>query len=178
MSRNRPPRKAYRPGRIDSNPVDLALSRAAKLDGQQVPSLLQRLADDVQRFRLGQGSAPVWAALADALNVAEALAALGIASDHEDTFAKGQAALAAVHGRAWGATRSWTLRGPELQAIDDAIFVHGVQLQHCSQGELLEAVQRVERRTRQALAGNASSGVTVLQVGAQVQVQAEAGAAA
>ena len=160
----KPRRKAYRPGRVDGDPVSLAMRMAAKLDAAQLPGLLDRLQARLEAFRTGHGNAEHWAALADSLNVAEGLAQLHIASDHQDTFDRGQQALAAVHGRAHGPRKSWTLRGPELQALDDALFVHGVQLQHCSQGELQQAVTNVQRRVAQALAGNAGRNVTVLHV--------------
>lgn len=162
MSRSRKPRKAYRPGRLDTDPMGLAMTMAAKLDATQLPGMLQRIQARLDAFRTGSGNGEHWAALADSLNVAEGLAELGIAADHTDTFERGQQALAAVHGRAHGPRKSWTLRGPELQALDDALFVHGVQLQHCSQGELHKAVATVRRRMQQALKGNGGRGATVL----------------
>lgn len=166
MSRNRQPRKAYRPGRVEADPVSLAMAMAAKLDAAQLPGMLAGIQARLEAFRTGHGNSEHWAALADSLNVAEALAQLNIARDHEDTFERGQQALAAVHGRAHGPQKSWTLRGPELQALDDALFVHGVQLQHCSQGELHQAVTSVRRRVAAALAGNAGRGVKVLRAAA------------
>jgi hypothetical protein len=163
MSRNSKPRKAYRPGRLDHDPVSLAMTMAAKLDATQLPGMLDRIQARLDAFRTGAGNSEHWAALADSLNVAEGLAELGIAGDHRETFERGQQALAAVHGRAHGPRKSWTLRGPELQALDDALFVHSVQLQHCSQGELHKAVATVRRRMQQALKGNAGRGATVLQ---------------
>lgn len=144
--------------------MGLAMAMAAKLDPEQLPGMLQRMQAHLEAFRTGAGNGEHWAALADSLNVAEGLAELGIARDHTDTFERGQQALAAVHSRAHGPRKSWTLRGPELQALDDALFVHGVQLQHCSQGELHKACTMVRRRVQQALKGNAGRGATVLQV--------------
>lgn len=160
----KPRRKAYRAGRVDADPMGLAMTMAAKLTPGQVHNIMANINAHLQAFRTGQGNAQSWADLAGRLNVAEALAQAGIASDHEDTFSRGQQALAAVHGRAHGPRASWTLRGPELQALDDALFLHHVQLQHCSQGELEHARQRVMRRVQQALAGNAGAGTTVLHV--------------
>lgn len=169
MSRSRKPRKAYRPGHVDNDPVGLAMAMAAKLDAAQLPGMLARIQERLDAFRTGCGNAEHWAALADSLNVAEGLAELGIAADHTDTFARGQQALADVYGRAHGPRKSWTLFGPELQALDDALFVHGVQLQHCSQGELQKAVATVRRRMYEALKGNGGRGAIVLQAAGRVQ---------
>jgi hypothetical protein len=144
--------------------MGLAMAMAAKLDPEQLPGMLQRMQAHLEAFRTGAGNGEHWAALGGSLNIAEVLAELGIARDHTDTFERGQQALAAVHSRAHGPRKSWTLRGPELQALDDALFVHGVQLQHCSQGELHKAYTLVRRRVQQALKGNAGRGATVLQV--------------
>lgn len=162
MSRSIKPRKAYRARRVDGDPVGLAMAMAAKLDPLQLPGMLAGMQARLDAFRTGHGNAEHWAALADALNVAEAMTSLNIASDHIETFERGQQALAAVHGRAHGTLQSWTLRGPELQALDYALFVHSVQLRHCSQGELQQAVNRVRRRVAQDLVGNAGRGVVVL----------------
>ena len=84
-----------------------------------------------------------------------------IASDHGETWERAQEALAAVHGRA-RAGGSFTLRGAELTALDDAAFVHGGQLEHCSQGELEQAIQRVKRRCAGALRGGVGRDTRVL----------------
>ena len=159
------PRKAYRPRFVDADPVGLALTMAAKLLPQQWAEAKAEMQASFDAFRTGCGSNDHWRHLADRLNVAEALAQMHIAGDHADTFERGQAALAAVHQRAHGAAKSWTLRGPELAALDDALFVHGVQLEHCSQGELQAAIGAVQRRVWQALQGNAGAGVLVLSTG-------------
>jgi hypothetical protein len=58
--------------------------------------------------------------------------------------------------------RSWALRAAEMQALDDAIWRHGIQLDHCSLREYKLASERVRARTVAALAGNAAPGVEVL----------------
>lgn len=154
-------RKAYRPARIDLDPVGLALSRAAKLTPEQRQQLVGPTAAAFEAFRTGRGTEPLWRSLADAMNVAEALAERGIASDHVDTFARAQAALAAVWQR-HAAGGSWTLRGAEITALDDGAFVHGVQLEHASQGEVADAIAAVKRRMQGVRAGNVPKGAVVI----------------
>ena len=57
---------------------------------------------------------------------------------------------------------SWTLRGPEIEALDTALWMHRVQLDHCSLGEFDKARGKVAERTRQALAGNAGPNTKVV----------------
>ena len=69
--------------------------------------------------------------------------------------------LAAVHERQ-AERGSWTLRGPELQALDDGLWVARVQLEHCSLGEFERARKQVAQRIRHARAGNVPEGAHVV----------------
>lgn len=155
MPRNHKPRRRYIPKRIDHDPVGLAMIRTALLTDAERQPLVQRMQDAFAAFRGGAGSWDAWAALADAMNVAEALSRRQIASDHGGTFEAGQRTLHALHQR-HAERRSWTLYPAEITALDDACFVHEVQLRHCSAGELADAVATVQRRVAAALQGNAS----------------------
>lgn len=157
-------RRRYRPHPIDTDPVGLAISRATKLSAEQRAPLEQAATHAFAEFRAGRGTAALWADLADCLNVAEALAEVNLASDHKGTFVAAQAALAAVCSR-HERTKSWTLYPAEITALDDACFVHLVQLDHCSQGEMAEAIARVRRRIAGALAGSPPKGAVVCNPG-------------
>lgn len=159
MSRKRCRR--YRPRAVDVDPIGLAMTMAALLTPEQRAPLERASVEGFAAFRLGHGTAALWADLADAMNVAEALAEIGIASDHADTFAAAQAAPAAVWTR-HAAGGSWTLRAAEITALDDAVFIHGVQLQHCSQREMADAITTVRNRVRGAMAGHPPAGAMVL----------------
>lgn len=154
-SRNRRPRKRYVPGRVDLDPVQTAIALASKLVPQQRAMLRQPLRVALEGLRTGAGGVAAWNGMADALNVAEQLALLGIASDRMPEIEAAQSALHAVHTR-HAAMGSWTLRGAELQALRVGRFFHFVQLAYCTQGELRKAIQTVQRNVAQALAGNAS----------------------
>lgn len=160
MPRTHKPRRRYVPKRVDPNPVDLAISSAATLRPHQRAELSTPITAAFQALRAGHGTAQHWMDLADAMNVAEALAELNIASDHGATFAAAQQALASVHAR-WQQRASRALYPAEINAIDDAVFVHGVQLEHCSQAEMQRAIEAVKRRTAQYIKGNASPGAHV-----------------
>ena len=163
-ARAKTPRKAYRPGRIDADPVGLAMAMAALLTDEQRAPIEQAVVEAFAAFRAGRGTARLWASLADSMNVAEALAQRRIASDHVDTFARAQEALAAVCAR-HAAGGSWTLYPAEITALDDAVFVACVQLRHCSQGELADAIHAVQRRIAAALRGDGPRGAHVCNPG-------------
>lgn len=158
MGRTARPRRAYRPRAIDPDPMGLAMTKVAKLLPQQLAPMQAKLKAALHHFQYGPTTHEDWAVLAGALNAAEELAKRSIANDHAPTFLQGQQVLADVWQR-HKTRQSWTLKGRELSALADAIFVHGIQLQHCSQGELSAAYEAVARRSQQAKAGNITKGV-------------------
>lgn len=161
MPRSHRPRKAYRPRRIDPDPIGLAIGRVTTLDNTQRLALDMPLREALDAFRRGAGSREHWLQLADALNVAEAIAARGLfAEDRPDAYVAAQRVLGDVSDRR-EAGGSWTLRGPELQALEIGIQCHELQLDACSQGELADAIADVKRRIRGVLAGNAPAGARV-----------------
>lgn len=152
MPTSHKPRKRHnpRPVRLDAHLH--AIDRVATLLDTQRSDLSSPLQSAFDQFRVGHGSSPAWCTLADALNVGEVLTEAQIGSNLRGHFALAQAALAAVHARQ-AAGGSWTLKGPEIAVLDDAVWAAQVQLDHCSQGELADAVETVKRRARGALAG-------------------------
>ena len=154
MGATRKPRKAYRPGHVDLLAHDTAAALATKLNGEQRQALGQPASTALDGLRTATGGWPAWCNLADALNVAEQLAEMGICSDRKTEIAAGQAALHELHTRQ-AERNTWTLRAAELAALQTAVEFHRIQLDHCSQGEMRAAIETVKRRVQQALAGNA-----------------------
>lgn len=149
--------------RVILNPVAVAIDRAALLRAEDRINLQRIVEHALHAFRSGRDCAAHWRTLADALNTAEQLARIGIASDDasRERIADAQRVLADVHRR-HAQRGSWTLHGPELQALDDGLWVHRVQLQHCSLGEFDRARHDVAERVRQARAGNAPAGAHIV----------------
>lgn len=114
----------------------------------------------LEALRTGAGRGDAWRALADALNLAEALVELRIAGNLGDQVHAGQVALSNLAQRV-AAGRGWTLYGHELVALDDALWVYATQLDHCCVSEWQAALQTVQRRISAALAGNGGPRVTV-----------------
>ncbi|MDY0747339.1 hypothetical protein SNE35_22745 [Paucibacter sp. R3-3] len=149
----------------DASPIEIALNRIALLTRTEREHIMGPRQLALAEFRAGRGSEDHWRELADAFNVGADLVEHQIASDHAVTFDTAKTALAAVMTRQQ-AGGNWTLRGAELAAIDLAVFVHQVQLTHCSRGELAQAVSRTIARIRNVLAGQVPSGAHVFTPGA------------
>lgn len=160
MPRSHKPRKRYVPKAIRPDAHLHAIDRVATLLDTQRQDLATPMQAAFDDFRTGHGTARAWCTLADALNVGEVLTELQIGTNLRGHFAQAQAALAAVHGRQ-SAGGTWTLRGPEIATLDDAVWAAKVQLDHCSQGELADAINTVKRRARGALSGGLSADTTV-----------------
>lgn len=150
--------------RVILNPVAVAIDHARKLDPVDRGNLQTIVNGALQAFRTGRDCAAHWCTMADALNTAEALARVGIASDEasRSRINDAQRVLADVHRR-HAERGTWALRGPELQALDDGLWVHRVQLDHCSAGEFERARQDTAERLRQARMGNAPAGAVIVE---------------
>lgn len=149
-------------GDVQATPFDIALARAAALTPEKRAMFLDDASQGFTSFKAGQGSLQAWLHLVDALNTSEALAQRHhIADNHVDTIRAGQDALAAV----WARQRtSWTLRGTEIAALDDALFIWRVQLDFCSVGEISAARAYVARRSQQVQRSTTVPGMRVIGV--------------
>lgn len=150
--------------RVILNPVAVAIEHAQKLRTEDRANLQRIVEQALHDFRTGRDCAAQWCTMADALNTAETLAGMGIVSDDDsrDRISHAQQVLADVHRR-HAERGTWALRGPELQALDDGLWVHRVQLEHCSLGEFERARRDTAERLRQARAGNAPAGARIVE---------------
>ena len=80
--------------------------------------------------------------ICQALNVGEALCELNICNNRLDDFNRGHDALHQIALRML-AGKSSTCYSHELAAVKEAMDMHKIQLQFCSQGEFSRAVKRV-----------------------------------
>lgn len=160
MGATRKPRKRYVPKRVETDPVEAAIAQAGLLSPGQRQELGGPVQRAFERARQGTGGWPAWCELADGLNVAEQLALRGICSDRMPEIMAGQRALQSLHHR-HEERNTWTLRAEEITALQTGVDFHLIQLAHCTQGELRDAIFAVQRRVSQALAGNASPSALV-----------------
>jgi hypothetical protein len=168
MAKNQKPRKQYRPRRVDGDPIDMAISLIALLTPEQKRFLNDPIRKALAAFTSGQGDSRAWEALADCMNVGEALAEGGIASNQGQLFLAGQRALCAVLER-HRETGQWALESHEASTLDEAVWMSGVQYEYASQGEVQRAIDLVRRRVSAARHGNA--GPRVMAVGSIGEVR-------
>ncbi len=165
MPKSHKPRRRYIPKRADPDSLTTAVMGAARLEPRERANLVNPMRSAFAHLRQGTGGEPAWCQLADALNVGERLALRGIASDRVPEILAAQQALAELYNR-HSTARSWTLRGSEIAALSLALEICEIQLELCSLGELVAAVNAAKEQVSQAVAGNASPRARVLVAGA------------
>jgi len=146
------------------NAVEIAINRARPLAVSDVAGQLLRMQVALREFTRGENCNAHWCSLADAANMAETLAAMGLGSGEEaDRVVRdAQRALHDVHQR-HASRGTWTLYADEIEALHWLVRLHcTTQLPACSYGEFSDAFERTQNRLRQALAGNAPVGALVV----------------
>lgn len=124
MPRSHKPRKRYVPKRLIPNALGMVLDAVTVLDPTQRIKLHAEVGPALEAFRSGRATLDHWCALDVAMRVAHLIATDGtFVGDMPEAYADALAALQAVHARQQ-AGRGWTLRGPELVAIQRGLECH------------------------------------------------------
>lgn len=130
--------KKYRPRAIQADPVSWAIAGVSTLMASQQAVLL---------LKHGAANRDDWNIICQALNVAEALAGMGIGPNLLPQISAGQDALKSIALRMIGRGRT-TCYGAELAAIDEALVMYRAQIKLCTQAEMSRAVARVKELHR------------------------------
>lgn len=155
--------RADHPRRVATNAIDIAINGARKLSRADVDGHHALMMRAKREFCQGINCELHWLSLADAANVAETFASMGLGAgqDAEDVIRCAQEALAAVHQR-HQLRGSWTLYSDEIDALGWLVHLHNVQMSACSYSEFSRAMDQTAMRVAQARAGNAPAGAIVV----------------
>jgi len=147
------------------NPITFAMESARKFTQEQLTALMAPNTASFEALRTGSFSTDHWRTLADAFNVAEALAKppVNIANDHAEKFNEAHCVLFALSEQ-YRDRRTWTARAAQLDTIRDALEMFEIQLRYVGQGEFERTVDRIARQITQALKGNGGKNVQLVQV--------------
>ncbi len=147
MSRNKRPRKAYRPRTVVANTLDLALHRAAKPAAADRDEVLGILRHAIQALREGVATEQQWSIVAGSVAVALAIERQGIVRGLHDHLRSTEAVLQAIYDRAMQAGR-WTRATLYWHEIDDLsafMDLHAFQVAQLGRAEFLAAVDAAQR---------------------------------
>ncbi len=150
MSRNKKPRKAYRPRQVTADTMVLALHRAAKPAAADRAEVLGMLLKANTALREGVATEQQWAIAAGAVTVALAIERQGIVRGLMEHLVTAGNALEAIHARALrsGGGR-WvrvTLYYQELDALQTFMDLHAFQLDQLGRAEFLTAIDTAQKR--------------------------------
>lgn len=145
------------------NALQIAIANASKLSEQEQKELLAIARTAYDDFRKGIDCVTNWGRMVDLFNISRELCGMGLCSleDNREMVERAFSALEAALHR-FEHLGTWTLKSFEMQHIDDAIFILRVQVEHASRGEITRANKIVAEKSRQAIAGNAGKGTTVI----------------
>lgn len=151
MSANKKPRKAYRPRPVTADTMALALHFAAKPAAADRNEVLGTLRKAIQALREGVATEHQWAIAAGAVTVALAIERQGIVRGLMEHLTTAGNALQDIYDRAMrtGGGR-WirvTLYFNEIDALNDLLWLHNLQLSKLGRAEFLAAIDKAKKNT-------------------------------
>lgn len=151
MSRNKKPRKAYRPRPVTAHTMALALHYAAKPAATDRAEVLDMLRTAIQALREGVATEHQWSIAAGSVTVAMAIERQGIVRGLEGHLRTAEQALQDIYDRALrtGGGR-WvrvTLYYQELDALQTFLDLHAYQVRQLGRAEFLSAIDAAQKHT-------------------------------
>lgn len=152
MSKNRKPRKQYRPravgGEISMGPIGRAMQASANrqpMTDDQARDLGIAYHLALERMLRGAGDEEAWSAVTCSLNIALVLCERDIGKEYEPMLVRALDGAFRAKVRA-GRTARWAYDGDAITDIRDAFLLHDEQLKIATLGEVRAALQEVRRR--------------------------------
>lgn len=142
MSRNKKPRKAYRPRQIVVNTLEVALHNAAKPARSDRAEVLGLLGKSIQALCAGVATEHDWSIAAGSVSVAKAVENQGIVRGLQEHLDSAERALQAIYDRCRTHTM-WlrpTLTIQEVDALRLLQELHTFQLENLGRAEFLAAI--------------------------------------
>jgi hypothetical protein len=151
MSRNKKPRKAYRPKAECIDTMSLARHFAAKPSKQDREEVLQPLRDAVKALREGVATELQWSVAAGSVAVAQAIERQGTVRGLHEHITTAEQALQAIYDRALriggGRYIRATLYFNEIDALTEFEHLHTFQLDQLGRAEMLAAIDAATKKT-------------------------------
>ena len=149
MSRNKKPRKAYRPRPVTAETMALAKHYAAKTPATDRKEVLDMLGKAIQALREGVATEHQWLLAAGGVTVALAIERQGIVRGLQGHLKTAEQALQDIYDRALrtGGGR-WvrvTLYYQELDALQTFVDLHTFQIAQLGRAEYLSAIDAAHK---------------------------------
>jgi hypothetical protein len=143
-------RKKYKPKPIRLDTMHWVLSGMKSVSSVPHGGITLKIKnhDALTNITQGRGTRHDIDVVIAAMNIAEALAMLGIGSDWRPEISAAQQAIFDMGRRGLVMADRFVLYGPEMQAVNLGMEIHDAQLDECTVKQLEEALQIVEREIR------------------------------
>jgi hypothetical protein len=151
MSANKKPRKAYRPRPVTAQTMTLALHHAAKPAAADRKEVLSMLGSAIKALREGVATEHQWSIAAGSVTVALAIERRGIVRGLSGYINTAEQALQGIYDRAQrtggGRWMRPTLYFFEIEALNDLVWLHTLQLSKLGRAEFLSAIDAAQKHT-------------------------------
>lgn len=151
MSRNKKPRKAYRPKPVSLDTLAVASHFAAKPSKQDREEVLRPLRDAVKALREGVATELQWSIAAGGVSVAQAIERQGIVRGLHEHIKTTEKVLQNIYDRALciggGRYIRATLYFNEIDTLSDFLELHTFQVNQLGRAEMLAAIDEAQRQT-------------------------------
>lgn len=144
MANNTKPHKRYRPRPVAKNPIELALRRVSKIPETEIDEVLRPIRDSFRALREGVANEDQWCLMAGSIELALSIERDGVIKGLRAHLEAAERALLEIGKRArvGGTWRPTALYWQEIDAIDDFVWMHRLQLEQLSEGEWRRAHDR------------------------------------
>jgi hypothetical protein len=151
MANNKKPRKAYRPRPIAENPLAIAIHNAAKPAAEDRAEVIGILRNAVKALREGVATEHQWSIAAGSVTVALAIERQGVVRGLSGHLKNIEQALQKIYDRAiregGGRWIRVTLWFDEIEALNDLVFFHKLQMDRLGRAEFLKAIDAAQKET-------------------------------
>lgn len=151
MSRNKAPRKRYKPKAVCADTITLAKHFAAKPAEQDRAEVLGMLRTAITALREGVATEHQWSIVAGSVSVALAIEAQGIVRGLVEHFKATEQALQNIYDRAIrmgnGKWLRVTLYFNELDVLNEFFSLHKFQVNQLGRAEFLAAIDAAQKQT-------------------------------
>lgn len=143
MTTNKRPRKAYRPKRVSTNPIGLAIEGATKPTQQEREAILAPFRASARAVREGVATELQWGIVSGSVAMCRAVEKMGVMTGIAGHLRLADEALDAIYQRAkrTGTWKPTALYYQELDALRDLCDIHAHQVNEMCRSEFDQALK-------------------------------------
>lgn len=143
-------RKAYKPKRVITNPLNFLFSGLKRINPDELTELRIKNHKAIVDVTTGQSDRETWNKITGCVNISLILTEYGLGRDYHDDLIAGRDALIAM-GRRYLKHDRFGFTGDELKTINQMMEIHDAQLEIARVIDIERAVAEIDRRLRHGI---------------------------